>query len=347
MKENIIYNHQSVKVALDALNQIHSKRHQTLFVVDESNKLIGALTDGDIRRGLLKGQSIDDPIKTFMNTSYKFLHENELTTEKSRRFRDEELVLIPIVNSLKELIRILDLTKVKGTLPVDAIIMAGGKGKRLRPMTEKVPKPLLEVGGTPILERNVDRLSDFGIKNIVISVNYLGEMIKAYFQDGQNKGINISYIEESKFLGTMGATSLIEDYKNESVLIMNSDLLTNIDYEDFYSFFETSDADMLIATIPYEINIPYAVLENKDGKVMSLKEKPTYTYHSNAGIYLLKRSALDFVPTGDKFDATDLIELLIEKEKKVVSYPLTSYWLDIGKHEDYQKAQKDIGHIKF
>jgi NDP-sugar pyrophosphorylase family protein len=225
--------------------------------------------------------------------------------------------------------------------------MAGGKGTRLRPLTEHTPKPLLKVGDKPIMEHNLDRLALYGIDDFWISVKYLGEQIEDYFGNGSNKSINLRYVWEDKPLGTIGAVSKINDFKHDYVLLTNSDLLTNLDYEHFFLDFKKTDADLAVVTIPYQVNIPYAVLETSNGHVVNFKEKPTYTYYSNGGIYLIKKSALSYLPKEDFFNATDLMEKLIEVGKKVVSYPLSGYWLDVGKHEDFEKAQRDLQQIKF
>ena len=217
--------------------------------------------------------------------------------------------------------------------------MAGGEGKRLRPLTEKTPKSLLKVGNRPIIEHNIDRLAEYGVENIYISIKYL--------QNGEAKNISISYVKEDVPLGTIGAVSLINNLNSDYILVMNSDILTNIDYEDFFMEFVIQDADMAVATIPYKVDIPYAVLETSQNLVIDLKEKPTYTYYSNAGIYLIKKDLIKLIPTNSFFNATDLMELLIKSGKKLISYPLHSYWLDIGKHNDFEKAQEDIKHIKF
>ena len=225
--------------------------------------------------------------------------------------------------------------------------MAGGTGTRLMPLTEKTPKPLLKVGDKAIMEHNLDRLSLYGIDDYWFSVKYLGEQIEDFFGKGEEKSINIKYVWENNPLGTIGAVSKIKDFRHNYVLVTNSDVLTNLDYEDFYLDFIDKDADFSVVTIPYEVNIPYAVLENKDGNIISFKEKPTYTYYSNGGIYLIKKEMLDYIPKDEFFNTTDLIESLIKKNKKVISYPLSGYWLDVGKHEDFEKAQKDIKQIKF
>jgi NDP-sugar pyrophosphorylase family protein len=252
-----------------------------------------------------------------------------------------------LVDSDFNIIKILDLEKIKGYISVDVLIMAGGEGSRLRPLTLEVPKPLLKVGDKPIIEHNIDRLIGYGVSNFHISLKYMSEKIKKYFGDGSSKEVYIDYVLEEQPMGTIGALKLIEDTKSDDVLVMNSDLLTNIDFEDFYTFFKNSDASMAVATTGYNVSIPYAVLEiNSDNVVKSFKEKPTYTYYSNAGIYLIKREVIELIPKSKFFDATDLMQLIIEKELKLVNYPILGYWLDIGNHTDFAKAQEDIKHIQ-
>jgi len=236
---------------------------------------------------------------------------------------------------------------IRSYLPVDAVIMAGGKGTRLRPLTKNTPKPLLKVGPKPIMEHNLDRLALYGIDDFWISVKYLGNQIEDFFGDGSKKSISLKYVWEDKPLGTIGAVSKIDDFSHDYVLLTNSDLLTNLDYEHFFLDFKKNDADLAVVTIPYQVNVPYAVLETSNGHVINFKEKPTYTYYSNGGIYLIKKTALGYLPKEGFFNATDLMEKLIEEGKKVISYPLSGYWLDIGKHEDFEKAQRDLEQIKF
>ena len=225
--------------------------------------------------------------------------------------------------------------------------MAGGKGKRLMPLTANLSKPMLKVGEKPIIEHNVDRLIKFGVQHISISVNYLGDIISDYFQDGGEKGVKIDYIRENEPMGTMGSITLKKTYEKEYIILMNSDLLTNIDFEDFFNEFTNSEADMAVATIPYHSDIPYAVLDlNGSNEIVSFQEKPRYTHYSNAGIYLFKRSLIDLLPAGEYYDATDLIQLLIKKKMKVIAYPILGYWLDIGRMNDYLKAQEDIKHLQ-
>jgi dTDP-glucose pyrophosphorylase len=334
----------SAKEALAKLDEVIGSK--TLFVLDGDKKLIGTLTDGDIRRGLLKGTDIEANVEEFISTDFRYLQKNNYSVAQLEKLRKDEIKLVPLLDENKCLINVIDFSFYKSFLPIDAIIMAGGKGERLKPLTDTIPKPLLKVGDKPIIEHNIDRLVAFGIQNIHVSVKYLAEKIVDYLGDGSEKGISIQYIYENEALGTIGAAGLIENFEQDKILIMNSDLLTDIDYEDFFQMFEETNADMAIATIPYNVNVPYAVLEVDGNIIKSFKEKPIYTYYSNAGIYLLKKSILDLIPKHEFFNATDLMELLISKQYKVVSYPVRSYWLDIGKHDDFNKAQNDIDHIR-
>jgi len=225
--------------------------------------------------------------------------------------------------------------------------MAGGLGQRLKPLTDQTPKPLLKVGDKAIMEHNLDRLTMFGINDFWVSVNYLGDQIVQYFGNGKEKNISIEYVWEKEPLGTIGAVANIEDFQHDYILITNSDLLTNIDYEQFFLEFIKQDADLIVLTIPYQVSIPYAVLETKEGIVKSFKEKPIYTYYSNGGIYLMKKEMLDYIPKNKFYNATDLMEIIIKKKHKIISFPFSGYWLDVGKHEDFEKAQIDIKNIKF
>jgi len=186
----------------------------------------------------------------------------------------------------------------------------------------------------------------FGVENFQISINYLGNKIIDFFKDGSEKNVSICYIHEAKKMGTVGALTLAKDFQNEHVLIINSDLLTNINFEDFYLDFLEKGSDLSIASIPYTINIPYAMLETENDQVKSLKEKPTLNFISNAGIYLIKKKHLEKIPENRFYNATDLIEDMIKDNLKVSYYTILDYWLDIGKMDDYHKAQKDIQHIK-
>lgn len=331
---------------LKKIDQLYSI--QTVFVLNNENKVIGSITDGDIRRGFIKGNKLEDSLNRFMFNDFQYLIENEENFQKLKEFRKKKLKAVPLLSKNGELLKIYDFTKTKSILPIDAVIMAGGLGRRLQPLTNDTPKPLLKIGNKEIISYNFDRLKQYGITNQFVTVNYLGEQLDKFCSDYDDE-INFNIVKEVEYLGTAGALSLINKdlYHSDVVLLMNSDLLTNIDYEDFYKFFLETNADLLVASIPYQINLPYAIFDTNNGTVNSLKEKPNYTYYANAGIYLMKKELIDLVPQKQVFSATDLMEKVIKVDKKLIHYPIRGYWLDIGKHEDFDKAQKDIAHIDF
>lgn len=346
-KSNIIPNNYTIHEALLRIDKMAVSGNVLFIVNPETNVLIGTLTDGDIRRGLLQGLNVNDCVVEVCNKHFKFLKYAEQWTKGKliEEFKAAGIRLIPLLDDNMTLIKIIDLNEFKAFLPMDAVIMAGGKGTRLRPLTKNTPKPLLKVGEKPIIEHNVDRLQSFGIKNITISVKYLGQQIIDFFGDGTSKELNIDYVKETNPLGTIGCLSLIPAFSNEYILVMNSDLLTTIDYNDMFKEFLSSNADMIVATTPYEVQIPYGVVETSGENVTSLVEKPTYTYYSNAGIYILKKQHVKLIPNDKLFNATDLMQSLFDLGKKVVHFPIVDYWLDIGKPHDYEKAQKDIKHL--
>lgn len=343
--EHLILSGSTVKQALAMLNEL--SQDAILFVVDNKNKLIGSLTDGDVRRGLLNNFTIENNIDEIIQPNPRFIKKGDYDIQKIIAYREEDFRIIPVLDDQNSVVNVINFRKIKSYLPIDAVIMAGGRGQRLQPLTDSTPKPLLKVGEKAIMEHNLDRLAMFGIDDFWVTLKYLGEQIEHYFGKGKEKSINIEYVWEKEPLGTIGAISLIESFKHDYVLVTNSDLLTNIDYEQFFLEFIKEEADFAVLTIPYHVSIPYAVLETNEGKVKSFKEKPTYTYYSNGGIYLMKRKMLDFIPKNKFYNATDLMEKLIEKNYKVISFPFSGYWLDVGKHEDFEKAQLDIKHISF
>ena len=344
-KEHLLSYLSTIKDALSKLDIL--AKDAILFIVDDDNKLMGSITDGDIRRGLLKGITIDDGVIKIIQKAPKYIKKGEYDIHKIIEYRENNYRILPVINSKNEVVNVINFRLLRSYLPLDAVIMAGGRGSRLQPLTDTIPKPLLKIGNKAIMEHNVDRLSLYGIDDYWFSVKYLGEQIEAFFGNGETKNIDISYIWEDSPLGTVGAVSKINNFKHDYILLTNSDILTNLDYEHFYLDFIEKDADFSVVSIPYQVNIPYAVLENENGYIKSFKEKPTYTYYSNGGIYLMKKEVLNYIPKEKFFNATDLMEELIRDNKKVISYPLAGYWLDVGKHEDFKQAQDDINKIKF
>lgn len=344
IKKHIIHQKQPLKVALEMLNEVGNDL--TLFVISDEEKLIGTLTDGDVRRGLLNGLGITESIDKFMKNDFRFISKNAYGVKDIIKAKQMLIDILPVLDEKKNIVKLINFSTHYSYLPIDAVIMAGGEGIRLRPLTDNIPKPLLKVGSKPIMEHLIDRLIRFGIENIQISINYLGDKIIDYFKDGAEKHISISYIKEIGKLGTIGSLGLVNDFKNNHVLVMNSDLLTNIDLEKFFNDYESKNADISVACIPYNVNIPYAILDTNHEHVLGLTEKPTFTYHSNAGIYLIKKEHIKRIQQNKFLNATDLIDDMIADKLKVTYYPVLDYWLDIGKMDDYNKAQRDIQHIK-
>lgn len=339
----IISSEATILRALSALNDI-GHAAQTLFVVDSNNKMVGTLTDGDIRRSLINGKPISTPVSDVMHKDFQFITQSNLDVRRLKTLRKKDILFIPILDDGQHIMGVCNLMKYKNILPIDAVLMAGGKGERLRPLTEKTPKPLLPVGDKAIIDYNIDNLMYYGIKHISVTVNYLKEQIEEHFATVKD-GVKVQCVREPRFLGTMGALRFVENFHHDTILIMNSDLFTNIDLEDFYLHFIETGADMSAAAVPYSISVPYGIFNVNEDNITGLTEKPTYNYYANAGIYLIKQDMLNLIPQDTFFNATDLIELSISQNKKVVRFPLHGYWIDIGNKDEYAKAQDIVRHL--
>lgn len=336
------------KSLLDALIQINSFRNEplVLFVLDENEKMVGTLTDGDSRRALIAGASVNDKVGQVMHRNFNYMKLEAIDDVKElKRQKALKMKLVPILDIDNHIVDIINLEKYKTRLPFDAVMMAGGKGERLRPLTEKTPKPLLPVGDKAIIDHNVDRLIDYGVKHISVTVNYLKEQLEEHFAEPYN-GVQVQTVREPKYLGTIGSIRFVKEFYNDTILVMNSDLFTNINYEDFYLHFKEHDADMSVAAVPYSVQIPYGIFKIEDRRnITGLVEKPTYDYYANAGIYLIKKSALELIPEDTFFNATDLIESLISQGRKVIRFPLNGTWIDIGNPQEYKRANELVSHM--
>lgn len=344
MEKHLI--HQDISL-LKALNYINSLVPEplVLFVLDDEQRMVGTLTDGDSRRALIAGASVNDKVEKIMHRNFNYMKVEDIDDVRAiQRQKELKIKLVPVLDSDKHIVDIINLEKYKTRLPVDAVLMAGGKGERLRPLTESIPKPLLKVGEKAIIDYNIDNLISFGISHISVTTNYLGEQIEQHFELPR-EGVKVNCVRESRYLGTIGSVKFIKDFCHGAILVMNSDLFTNIDFEDFYLHFKKNDADMSVAAIPYSISVPYGILELDEKKIKDVREKPTYNYYANSGIYLIKRKLLDLIPDGGFFNATDFMKKLIHDGFNVIHFPLVGYWIDIGKHEDYKKAQEFVKHL--
>lgn len=345
MKDHIINQDFTLFEALKRINTL-APDPLVLFVVDEKERMVGTLTDGDSRRALISGASVNDMVEKIMHRNFNYMKVEDIDDVKEiKRQRELKMKLIPVLDKENHIVEIIDLERFNTRLPIDAVLMAGGKGERLRPLTEKTPKPLLKVGEKAIIDHNIDRLISYGVKNISVTVNYLGEQLEDHFAEPRGE-VKVQTVREPKFLGTIGSIRFVKELFNDTILVMNSDLFTNINYEDFFLHFKEHDAEMSVAAVPYTVSVPYGIFDLDGREIKGLIEKPTYNYYANAGIYLIKRDALDEIPDDRFFNATDLIEKLISEGKKVIRFPLNGTWIDIGNPQDYQKANELVKHIK-
>jgi Nucleoside-diphosphate-sugar pyrophosphorylase involved in lipopolysaccharide biosynthesis/translation initiation factor 2B, gamma/epsilon subunits (eIF-2Bgamma/eIF-2Bepsilon) len=340
----LIKENQSVLNALKKLNDFEKDDALTLFVLDDKDCMLGTLTDGDIRRSLVAGLRLEEAISSIMHRNFHYLDDRKISVQCIHSFKEKGVILVPVLDSNRKIVDVINLKSQKSYLPIDAVLMAGGKGERLRPLTEKIPKPLLKVGSKAIIDYNIDSLLSYGVRHISVTVNYLHEQIEEHFAINRN-GVMISCVHEPKYLGTIGSVRLVDNFYNDTVLLMNSDLFTNINYEDFYLHFKDHKADMSVAAIPYSISVPYGILELDGRDIKGVREKPTYNYYANAGIYLIKKKLLNRIPQGVFFNATDFMEMLIHEKLKVIRFPITGYWIDIGKREELERASEMAKHI--
>lgn len=335
------------KTLLEALTQINSIAPEplVLFVLDEQKRMVGTLTDGDARRALISGASVNDRIEKVMHRGFNFMKADDIDdVRKIKRQRELKMRLVPVLDQENHIVEIINLEEFKTRLPIDAVLMAGGKGERLRPLTEKTPKPLLKVGDKCIIDHNIDKLINYGVKHISVTVNYLKEQLEDHFAEPRGD-VQVQTVREPKFLGTIGSIRFVPEFFNDTVLVMNSDLFTNINYEDFYLHFKEHDADMSVAAVPYDVDIPLGIL-NLDGRnITGLSEKPHFGYYANAGIYLIKKSALDLIPEDTMFHSTDLVEALIAAGRKVIRFPLNGTWIDIGTPQEFRRANDMVKHM--
>lgn len=345
-KRYIIHQDQPLLDALKMINSI-GQGPLVLFAVDDEGRMQGTLTDGDSRRALISGASINDSVSKVINRNFQSLTDGvDYDVRHLHEQKQMKMHLVPILDKEHHIIDIIDLEKYKTKLPIDAVVMAGGKGERLRPLTEKTPKPLLKVGDKCIIDYNIDNLINCGVEHISVTVNYLREQLEEHFERARND-VQIQTVREPKFLGTIGGLQFVPKFYHDTVLLMNSDLFTNIDFEDFYLHFEEHQADMSAVAIPYSISVPYGIFSiDNQREIQGILEKPTYNYYANAGIYLIRREMLErYIPKDSFFNATDFMEKLIAKGRKVIRFPLSGFWIDIGNKQEYQKAQDLVKHL--
>ena len=349
-----VHAHDSIRQTMAVIDR-HAKG--VALLVDNECRLITTITDGDIRRAILVGMDVEQSIESLVSHAARGSGQSEgpLTaqvttpaTELLRLLAEKNLRQIPLLDEdgrVVDLAVLNDLVK-DYELPLRAVIMAGGFGTRLRPLTEDLPKPMLPLGSRPLLELIVEQLRDAGIRKVNVATHYKGDVISDHFKDGQGFGVDIRYVKEDQPLGTAGALSLLEE-SDEPLLVINGDILTRVDFRAMLNFHREHQADLTVAVRQYEFNVPYGVVLTDGVAVKGISEKPIVRQFINAGIYLLSPPVRRLVPNGQPYDIPDLIELLLSEGRSVVSFPIREYWLDIGKADHYDQAQSDVAAGRF
>jgi len=333
---------------IEVLKTIDKSSKQIALVIDKDEKLIGTISDGDIRRGLLEGVSLTDSIKNIYFKSPTIASTKDSKEKIIELCTSKKIYQIPIVDEDGKLvgIEILDEllhSKIKKNV---VVLMVGGLGTRLRPLTENIPKPMLKVGNKPILETIILNFKKYGFINFILCVSYKSEVIENYFKDGSNFGVNIEYIHEDKRMGTAGALSLVDkDKLEEPFFVMNGDLLTNINFENMMNYHIDNMAVATMGVREYDFQVPYGVVNVDGNNILSIDEKPTHRFFVSGGVYILSPLVLRSIPKDKYYDMPTLFEKLIEEEQKSISFPIHEYWLDIGRIDEFEKANREFGEV--
>ena len=339
----------------DAIATIDRGEKGIALVVDDAGRLVSTITDGDVRRAIIAGLSVESPLADLLEHKSAAPFSDPVTAPIGttrdaikQLMLDRDVAQIPLLDLEGKPSDLLTLDELQPNHapPVRAVIMAGGFGTRLRPLTDELPKPMLPVGDRPLIELVVEQLREAGVRDVNISTYYKPEKIVQHFGDGEKFGVDVKYITEDRPLGTAGALGLLE-HNDKPLLVLNGDVLTGIDYRAMLVFHREQQAELTVAVRKYEITVPYGVVENKGTLVRRLREKPTFNFFVNAGIYVLEPTALKHIRPNERTDMTDVIQRLVAEEKRVVSFPIHEYWLDIGQHDDYQQAQQDVASGQF
>lgn len=339
---NLINEQSTLLQALALLNSLPASA-MTLFVTDSRGAVTGSLTDGDIRRALIAGKGLDSPAGDAACRSFRALRGDESDVELIRECRRAGIKLLPRLNADGTPAEIVDLSLTRSRLPLSAILMAGGKGERLRPMTLTTPKPLLTIEGKAIIDYNIEALAAVGVRDITVTTRYLAEQLDEHFAR-EVAGVKVRTVREDTPLGTIGSARLADIPAEGNTLVMNSDLITTISFEELYLKHRDSGADATVAVIPYQVSVPYAILTLDGERVTGIAEKPSYSYYANAGIYIFRNPLLRGLQPGRRTDATDLIDEIIASGGNVAYYPIKGTWIDVGSPTDFRQAAELMRH---
>lgn len=324
-----------------------------VLLLDHDGRFQTTVTDGDIRRAILRGSGLDSPITHALRNSDGALRcsiSADAATTRSEQLaimREAEIRHLPLLDDEGKLVSLAlsDESENTGGLQVQAVIMAGGFGTRLRPLTDSTPKPMLPIAGRPLMERTIEGLQQAGVHRINVTTHYLPEKITDHFGCGSEFGVELNYVAEDEPLGTAGAIGLLGEI-NDPLLVINGDILTTADYRSLIRFHQDRSAMMTVGVRHYDLQVPYGVIEAKNGRVSGLREKPKLEFFVNAGVYLLDPAVQQYIPNSGRFDMTDLIELLLKKGELVASFPILEYWIDIGQHDDFDRAQREVSQLR-
>lgn len=331
----------------DTIQAIDTGSLQIALVADADDKLLGTVTDGDIRRAILKGVALDAPIQQVMNRR-PITVPAQLNQEETLAFmRVNRVYRIPVVNDAGQVtgLALFDDLINPGERPNAVVLMAGGLGTRLRPLTNDQPKPLLKVGSKPVLQTIVENFRDQGFRRFYISVNYKAEMIQEYFGDGSPFDVAIEYLHEDQRLGTAGALTLLPEAPKEPLIVMNGDLLTKVDYRHLLDFHANHRSHATMCVREYDFQVPYGVVEINKHRITGIKEKPVQRFFVNAGIYVLEPEALAHIPAGQFYDMPTLFEQLLAEGEEACVFPIREYWIDIGQKADLERANLEFQEV--
>ncbi len=328
----------------EVIAKIDKSALQVAVVLNPDQTLAGILTDGDIRRAILAGKSLDVSVSEVMNPRPTAVPMSMPRSKMLTLMRRKTLHHLPLTDENHRLVGLATLDDLIGAVdhPNWVILMVGGLGTRLHPLTKECPKPLLKVGGKPILEIIIESFAEQGFKQIFLSVNYKAEMIQDYFGEGNRWGIQVSYIHEKERLGTAGALSLLPERPTTPMIVMNGDILTRTSFDSLLKFHEAQDAVATMAVREYDFQVPYGVVRMDGSKIEAIEEKPLQRFFVNAGIYVLSPEVLKYIPKDAFFDMPTLFENLIAANQATAAYPLREYWLDIGRMSDLERANQQL-----
>lgn len=334
----------------EAISRIDAGGQRIVLVVDQDCRLVGTVTDGDVRRAILANLDLEQPVRALLSRKAGTRFATPITAPQGLEhavylnlLKQHSILHLPLVDARQRVVGLvtMDTLVPNQGLALQAVVMAGGKGTRLHPLTEHTPKPMLRVGDKPILEIIIGQLREAGIRQVTVTTHHQGEKISAHFGDGRDFGVALSYVEEERQLGTIGGLSLMAA-PTETTLVINGDILTEVDFRAMLAYHREHGAELTVAVRQYDVKVPYGIIDCEGSHVRGVNEKPTFGFFVNAGIYLLEPSVYPSIPTQQRFDMTDLIGQLVAERRVVVSFPIREYWLDIGEHTEFEQAHQDI-----